>query len=212
MPNQPELQLHSYSFHPPLQTAGLGLRDSSWILEFSLHLFVGAASFGTVSLVFSLEVCSFGAGLVSESCSILGEGTWRRLLGESVGWDLLIITSSPTLPPCEGHLCHPTSSHLVQQSRTSGSMGVCDFRRGSLSPATGMPGEHICFCATAKNNTPCCGFTSAGVTLQSSGAGAETLAPSPACAWVGAGCMMLSLSCQPCSSFPPDHFTAVLIP
>lgn len=128
------------------QTAG-GLRDSSWILQFPLPLLWEAASFVTVSRSFSLEARSSwgwaGRGELRHPLG-RGRGRCRRLLGGSAGWDSLGIPSPPTSLPHGGHLCHPTTFHPKQRSRTSGSVGLCQSRRGPFGPATGKPREAVC--------------------------------------------------------------------
>ena len=138
-----------------------------------------------------------------------GEGT--RWLQEAVPW----AGSCSVLPPLPypHHLCHPTTFHLNQRSRTSDSMGTCDFGRHPYGPATGKPREAVCFCTAAKHGAPCWGVISAGVMWLSGGAGAEAPGSIPCLVLgVGGGCRVLSLSCQPGSSFSKDHFRTVLIP
>ena len=96
-----------------------------------------------------------------------------------------------------GHLCHPTTFHPDQRSRTSGSMGLCDFRNGPHGPAMGKPMEAVCFCVTAKHSGPCWGVIFEGVTWHSSGASAETPGsiPCPVLGWeVIAGCCLSPVS------------------
>lgn len=161
---QLQLLAHLYKWQ-----TDLGFIDSYWILEFPLHLLGGVAPFVTVPRSFPLEVhspWSWAGWWELQHLLESRHGGCRRFMLESVGWELLGITSPPTSPmPLSPHNLPPWPAELH---------GAMWFQEGPYSPAMGKGKDTVCFCAVAEDRAPCWGAIFEGVTWHSSGAGAET--------------------------------------
>lgn len=191
------MQLHSYSFHPPLQrTDRLGIHRPFLDFRFPLHLSGEDATFVTVSRTFSLEVfSSWGQGWSERAAASSGEG--MRWLQEAVlGVHGLRFTQHhlpSTSLPHGGQCCYPTTIHPDQWSSTN-SMELCDFRRVPLALPQASPRRPS---ASVQQQSMAHLAGAEGVMWHSSGAGEENSGsnPCPVLGWEAiTGCCLSPVS------------------